>query len=94
MINENEAQGWYEIRIAALRDRRKHFVGRVVTIRDITERKWADEQLRQLSRAVEASSTSIVITDAQGHIEYVNPKFPQFTEYTLQEVRQQNPRIL
>lgn len=94
VINDDEAQGWYEIRIAALRDRRKHFIGRVVTIRDITERKWADEQLRQLSRAVEASSTSIVITDAQGDIEYVNPKFSQLTGYTLQEVIQQNPRIL
>jgi PAS domain S-box-containing protein len=94
VIDAGDIQGWYEIRIAALRDRRKHFIGRVVIIRDITERKLADEQLRQLSRAVEASPTSIVITDTQGDIEYVNPKFTQVTGYSIHEALGQNPRIL
>lgn len=63
-------------------------------IQDITEKRRADEQLRQLSRAVEASSSSIVITDTTGKIQYVNPKFTQVTGYTLTEVIGQNPRIL
>ncbi|HTP09485.1 MAG TPA: PAS domain S-box protein [Anaerolineae bacterium] len=62
--------------------------------RDVSERKRADAQIRQLSRAVEASPTSIVITDTLGNIQYVNPKFTEVTGYTVQEVIGQNPRIL
>ena len=63
-------------------------------IRDITERKLAEDQLRQLSSAVEHSPASIVITDIDGNIEYVNPKFTTLTGYSLEEARGQNSRIL
>ncbi|MDR3628239.1 MAG: PAS domain S-box protein, partial [Ignavibacteriaceae bacterium] len=62
--------------------------------RDITDRKQAEEQIRILSRAVEQSPISIVITDTSGNIEYVNLKFTQLTGYTLSEVLGKNPRIL
>ncbi len=61
---------------------------------DITERKLAEEQLRQLSRAVEQSSASIVITDPAGNITYVNPKFSAVTGYSFAEALGKNPRIL
>ncbi|MBP9148267.1 MAG: PAS domain S-box protein [Rhodoferax sp.] len=63
-------------------------------ITDITERKAADERLRQLSRSVEQAPLSIVITDLQGDILYVNPSFTRHTGYTLDEVLGHNPRIL
>jgi PAS domain S-box-containing protein len=63
-------------------------------VRDITERKRMEEKLRQLSRAVEQSPASIVITNRAGDIEYVNPKFVQVTGYTLAEVLGKNPRVL
>jgi PAS domain S-box-containing protein len=56
--------------------------------------KQQDEQLRKLSRAVEQSANTIMITDLAGNIEYVNPKFTALTGYTLDEVRGQNPRFL
>lgn len=62
--------------------------------RNITERKQAEEHVRQLSRAVEASPTSIVITDTKGDIQYVNPKFTEITGYSSSEVMGKNPRIL
>lgn len=62
--------------------------------REIAERKRTEEQLRKLSRAVEQSPASIVITNIAGEIEYVNPKFTQVTGYTFDEVRGKNPRIL
>jgi two-component system, cell cycle sensor histidine kinase and response regulator CckA len=66
----------------------------LVFIRDITERKKAEKQLRNLSRVVEQSPASVLITDLQGNIEYINPKFTEVTGYSLEEVRGQNPRIL
>lgn len=63
-------------------------------VTDVTEHRHVEEELRKLHRAVEQSPTSIVITDIEGTIEYVNPKFSQITEYTLEEAKGQNPRIL
>ena len=74
--------------------RRNETVGRLIIIRDITARKKAEEQLRQLSRAVESSPTSIIITDTDGNIQYANPKFTQVTGYTLEEAFGKNPNIL
>lgn len=53
-----------------------------------------EARLRILVRAVEQSPVSIIVTDAQGVIEYANPKFCQTTGYTLEEVLGQTPRIL
>jgi PAS domain S-box-containing protein len=63
-------------------------------VTDVTEQKRADEELRKLSRAVEQSPASIMITDTAGDIVYVNPKFTQVTGYHPAEVLGQNPRIL
>jgi PAS domain S-box-containing protein len=61
---------------------------------DITRVKKAQEQLFRLSRAVEQSPATVVVTDTKGNIEYVNPKFCQITGYTVQEALGQNPRVL
>jgi diguanylate cyclase (GGDEF)-like protein/PAS domain S-box-containing protein len=47
-----------------------------------------------LIRAVEQSPASIVITNLDGNIEYVNPRFTQVTGYRFDEAIGQNPRIL
>jgi diguanylate cyclase (GGDEF)-like protein/PAS domain S-box-containing protein len=56
------------------------------------ERKRAEDQLRQLSSAVEHSPASIVIIDVNGFIEYVNPKFTTVTGFTIDEVRGKTPQ--
>lgn len=63
-------------------------------IRDISQRKAAEEQLRKISLAVEQSPESVVITNLQGEIEYVNQALLQTTGYALEEIIGRNPRIL
>jgi PAS domain S-box-containing protein len=58
------------------------------------KRRLAEINLRKLSRAVEQSPVSIVITDLNGSIEYVNPNFEKITGYKSEEAIGQNPRIL
>jgi PAS domain S-box-containing protein len=54
----------------------------------------SSERLQVLSYAVEQSPSLVMITDRQGQIEYVNPKFEKVTGYSLEEIKGQTPRIL
>lgn len=58
------------------------------------ERKKIEDQTIKLSKAIEQSPSSIVITDIEGNIEYVNPKFTEITGYTYEEAIGKSPRIL
>ena len=51
-------------------------------------------ELQKFSRAIEQSPVSVVITDVDGNIEYVNPYFCHATGYSFSEVIGKNPRIL
>lgn len=62
--------------------------------RDITERKVFENQLRKLSQAVEQSRDSIVITNLDAAIEYVNEAFIRNTGFSREECLGQNPRML
>jgi len=63
-------------------------------VRDITERVRTEEQLLVLSRAIEQSPVSIVITNTKGIIEYVNPKFSETSGYTYEEALGENTNFL
>ncbi|MCQ8182407.1 PAS domain S-box protein [Methylomonas sp. SURF-1] len=67
---------------------------RVAVITDITELKQAESELRKLWLAVEQSPNSIVITNLDAEIEYVNRHFSRVTGYSREEALHQNPRIL
>jgi PAS domain S-box-containing protein len=62
--------------------------------REVNERKRVEETMRKLSRAVEQSPSIVLITDPEGIIEYVNPKFTQVTGYAEDRVIGKNPRFL
>jgi PAS domain S-box-containing protein len=61
---------------------------------DITERHERERELRQFKQAIEATSHSVYITDADGTIEYVNPAFETTTGYTAEEAIGRTPQIL
>jgi PAS domain S-box-containing protein len=85
---------WLSINGSPITDKEGNVTGSVGILSDITERKYAEEELRKLSRAVEQSPASIIITDLKGNIEYVNPKFIEITGYRLEETIGRNPRML
>jgi len=79
----------FEARLAPLGE------DRVLTfIRDITEKKQKEIQIRKLSLAVEQSPVLVIVTDLNGSIEYVNEAFTKVTGYTKEEAIGKNPRIL
>ena len=65
-----------------------------VSLLDISDLKQAEERINTLSQALEQSPVSVLITDPQGGIEYVNSTFEKVTGYTASEVKGQNPNIL
>ncbi|MEH6825488.1 MAG: EAL domain-containing protein [Motiliproteus sp.] len=58
------------------------------------ERLAANKQLNVLTQAVEQSPSSVVITAADGLIQYVNPAFTALMGYSLEEMVGQNPRVV
>jgi len=69
-------------------------VGFIAAILDITEQKNAEEMAKKLAKAVEQDGESVMITDMQGVIEYVNASFTRITGYTPEDVLGKNPRVL
>ncbi len=67
---------------------------RLIITTDISERVKHEQEIRKLQLAIEQIPISIVITDENGIIEYVNPYFCQLTGYSAEEAKGQNPHIL
>jgi PAS domain S-box-containing protein len=64
------------------------------TGKDISELKKANEVQRKLSSAIQYSPVTVVITDLNGNIEYVNPMFEKVTGYSFKEAIGKNPSVL
>ncbi len=62
--------------------------------RDISDRRKIEDELKLVNRSVEQSPVSIVVTNSEGIIEYVNSAFSKVTGYLPEEVKGKNPRIL
>lgn len=61
---------------------------------DVTRRKRLEDEMETLSRALEQSADAVMITDAGGIIEYVNPAFEAVTGYAREEVIGREPNVL
>jgi len=68
--------------------------GMLSVLADETGRKAGDESLGRLSMAIEQVDEAIVITDARGIIQYVNPSFERVTGFSRMELLGRSPRIL
>ncbi len=85
---------WFELSVVPIEDNSSDIKKYLVVSTNITERKKKDDKIQQLSIAVEQSSTSIVITDLNGNLEYVNQFFIDITGYSREEAIGKNINIL
>jgi PAS domain S-box-containing protein len=85
---------WLKLMIVPIRREDHSHSMHLCMLEDITERKTNEEQIMILSRAVEQSQMSVVMTNQFGTIEFVNSKFCQITGYSKEEAIGQNLRIL
>jgi two-component system sensor histidine kinase/response regulator len=68
--------------------------GVLSTFEDITDRRRAEDRIRRLTRLVEQMPLAAIVTDRDGHIEWVNEAFTTVTGYLLEEVAGQRPSVL
>ncbi len=94
MIRKDNTTVWTEVKATLIIDQDNSILGILGVSRDITIRRKVMVELRKLSRAVEQSPASIIITDPDGAIEYANPKFSETTGYSLDMVIGETPRFL
>ncbi|HZF70261.1 EAL domain-containing protein [Sulfuricurvum sp.] len=85
---------WLETNAVPMHDSEGNITMMLGITRDVTERKRNESELIKLSQALEQSPTSIIITDLNANIEYVNKAFSEMTGYTQSEVLGKNPRFL
>ena len=107
-ISEQDKSVFLQLSLMPVRGDRERITSVQVLIEDITEQKLTemvlreyqrrfedqDSELSKLSHAIEHSANMVIITDLDGRIEYVNPKFVETTGYSAQEAIGQNPSIL
>ncbi len=93
-IHKSGENVWVRLAVSLVRDSEAQPRYFISVIEDIEQRKQMEGQLHKLAQAVEQSPESIVITNLDAEIEYVNQAFLNTTGYQLEEVIGSNPRIL
>ena len=58
---------------------------------EITKRSETDEEINKLLGAIQHSPITVIITDKNGYIQYVNPKFTELTGYEYKEMIGRKP---
>jgi sigma-B regulation protein RsbU (phosphoserine phosphatase) len=98
ITNPQQPQGlWITVSGRPWRDEEGTIRGGVIVIRDITERRNAGRETQfkeQLLAALDQTADSVVITDIQGKIIYVNPAFETMTGYSAADALGRSPAIL
>jgi PAS domain S-box-containing protein len=85
---------WIRVNAWPLKDSAEAVSGGVMMFHDFTQGREALQSFVLLSRVVEQTADSVVLTDTQGVIQYVNPAFEATTGYSRDEALGKTPRIL
>src|ERR1051326_5096680 len=85
---------WFSWQETAMTNAQGIVIGFRAVGRDATRQHLAEEQFYRLSRAVEQSPVSIVITDVDGRAQYVNSKFTEVSGHTLEDLIERKIAVL
>jgi PAS domain S-box-containing protein len=89
-----QGRRWFELSVAPIKatsgDERRF----VFIVRDVTERKLAEDQLELAGRVFQHTREGILVTDAEARIIDVNEAFSRITGYSREEALGRNPRLL
>ncbi len=80
--------------VSPIMDANHNIMGLSGIMRDITDRKRAEEELLKFRLGIEKSVDAIFITDTNGMMLYVNPAFEKIYGYSREESLGKTPRIL
>lgn len=94
MRHKNGHYIWIRSRATVLRDENGNPLRVLGTHRDITEEKKSEEEYIKLYQAIMQSPISVIITDADGYIEFFNPAFCKITGWNDFELFGKKPNIL
>jgi PAS domain S-box-containing protein len=94
ILKKNGDVMWADERIVLTRDKTGFVTDFKGIILDISDKINAENEMHKLSTAIEQIATSVIITDTDGNIEYVNPYFSEITGYSEKEVNGKSPNFL
>lgn len=93
-FHKNGSRLHVEIKVNFLRDEFGNPIGIIGVTRDITERREAAAKLERFAQVINQAKEMIVITDAEAHIQFVNPSFIKVYGYKPEEIIGKTPAIL
>jgi len=82
----DHSQNCYQLTFSPLYDAQQKVVSVAINAFNITDRKYAEEQLRMYSLIVNHITDTIIVTDAQGRTRWVNESFVRKTGYSLDDM--------
>lgn len=86
ILTKNRENLWMRINGSPIFDDKGKVSGSISVFENINDRKKAEDELRKLTRAVDQSPASIVITDTEGVIEYANPATVILSGFSMKEM--------
>lgn len=84
--NSNGVYKWGHVEVKVIHDENGNLKELLGFWIDISERKAVEEKIIMLSEAIKQNPVAVIITDYNGLIEYINPKFSEMTGYSEEEV--------
>lgn len=80
-VTTEEGISYYEITSSPLKDSSSKIIAGIEVVRDITERKRIEEDIKIRNWAIESSINAIVLADLDANLTYVNPSFLKLWGY-------------